>query len=186
MALANYIGTGTYSIIEDVDFSSEDQNLGFNLLVHSDSSKSEVLASVEFNFLMNHSAKGLLAVDQETPPSEPDHGDSYLIAKTGATGDWANFPGYVAKWTVTGSDSGAWVYMDYSEGQVFYDEAISRYITITDNGGHYKTSVNAPDTRTWDAFFTKDHIFNTPGSNLHSQIYEFLKTQPGFESVIDA
>ena len=188
MALANYIGTGTYSIIEKVIFSSKDSHIGFTLKVYSDDSKSELLATRVYDYVMDTDVDVLLGLDTSTPPESPSIGDSYLIAKTGATGDWESFPGHVATWDAFGGpeEEATWTPMDHEPEKRFYYEPGDSFIEITSRGGNYKSVTDTDSVRTWDAFFTKDHIFNTSGSNLHSQTYAFLKTQPGFESAIDA
>jgi len=188
MALANYIGTGTYSIIEKLVFSTKDKHVGFTLKVYSDDAKTALLATKVYDHVMDRDIKVLLGLDVTEPPSAPAVGDKYLIAKTGAVDDWEGYSGHVAEWNPfnhTGEEA-TWVCTDHGSGVRFYYEPGDSYIEITSMGGNYKSITDNESIKTWDAFFTKEHIFDTPGSNLHSQIYEFLKTQPGFESVIDA
>jgi len=181
MAIANYITTGTYSTVEFVNFSSESQTLAFLLVVYSDSSKTDKIAEKTFDFMMKEKKESLLGVEQTTPPQNPTPGDKYIIASTGAIGEWADYPNKIATWRE--HSGGCWTYEQPSVGTIYYDEITTSYVKITQNG--YITRNNLPDSRVWELFFNKNAIFNTPGNNLHTQIYKLLKTQKGFELTVD-
>ena len=76
--------------------------------------------------------------------------------------------------------------MNHEKGKIFYVEASQTYIEITSTGGNYKSVIGVDDVRIWENFFSKAKVFLDANSNLHKQIYEYLKTQSGFENTIDA
>ena len=72
---------------------------------------SQITTQTEANTYWQEPVEDILA----TPPGSPTSGDRYLIASSGATGDWAGDEDKVAEW-----DGSAWVLTAAEEGQALW------------------------------------------------------------------
>lgn len=184
MALAGYINQDTYTSIDEVNYSDQDKSLDFRCITYENDTREEILAVKPISLLLNQEIREIVSTTESTPPEDRVEGDSYLIPKDGGNGDWSGFSGRVAQWVITGTDGGAWVFMGYSPGQIFYNTATNSYIEITNKDGSFKAVYTPNDTRIWDLYFSKDKVY-AQGANLHKQIYIFLKTLPDFQNTTD-
>lgn len=182
MALADYINTGTYSVVENVKYTKKTKEISFVLLVFSDDTKENKLSERVFSFAMDREVRGIDGMEIVNPPENPTKGETYLVSKVNPTGVWADFGGHVAEWEKL--DEGEWDMVDCAPGTLLFNKSSELYIEITEMGGTYKPSSTRDDCRVWDSFFTKEKIFNET-SNLHKQIYLFIKTLPGFDNTQD-
>lgn len=187
MALGNYIGANTYTTIDEVIYGKAAMFLRFSLYVWSDSSKSTLLASKQYDIYFDKDIEQIDGIDSTTPPENPQNGDRYLIAQEGVTGDWASYEGKIAEWkSDLNEGAGGWSFWFVSPGHPYYHPASELYYHITDEEGSYNTSSFEEDARMWDKWFAPQHVLLDEENNLYKQIYIFLKTLPGFENVTDA
>jgi len=183
MALADYIGTGTYSMVDHIGFNEKIKHVKFQLNVFADNTKEDKIAEKFFDFVMDTPKESVINIEQTTPPITPNTGDRYIVASTGATGEWADYPGQLMTWDFDGS--GEWMSMKLQKDLVLFNETSNSYIKVIDDSGTYTPYIENECSRIWDSYFTKTLVFNTPGNNLHTQIYKLLKTQKGFEFTSD-
>ena len=182
MAFLNYIGTGTYTIVDEFIYSKEQKMIRCTLYVFEDNTKATLLASKQYSYWFDSTKPTLLEIHRSTPPENPWDGDQYLIAQSDAQGVWATREGQLAVWK---DDMQDWSYWFVAPDQEFYCPADQLYYRVLDEQGNIATSNFALDSRVWDAWFAKDKVITDEENNLYKQFYLFLKTQPGFENVAD-
>ena len=87
-------------------------NLGLPRLEEGQT-QAEIVVNEAFNFL---DAMGYFVgiTQQTTPPTSPSAGDWYLIAGSGAAGEWALKENQIAGW------DGGWIFIPPRKGMRFY------------------------------------------------------------------
>jgi hypothetical protein len=178
MALKGYLTKDSYSIVDDVSYSKNSGYLRFTLRIYSDASKQIELANkfYEISKYMTHwGIKGTT----DTPPLQVELDDSYIIPKSSSpTGEWENRNGLIAKYEENG-----WVFWNTSPYGIYYDIASASYFKL-DAEFERVTVYPLDDSRQWDKWFRGDLVFSSK-TNISKQIYDFLRTFPGFETAVD-
>lgn len=180
MALLNYLSQGTYSVADSVLYSKQQSTLRFVLRVFSDSSKNTELASKQFDLGRYTTSQLLGPTPLTSPPEGYQQGIGYLVG-IGATGDWEGRDRTIAVCS-NGDEWGFWM---LAPNQVFYDSANDTYFKLNLNTLEQIVVYPLDDSRLWDAWFASGLVFSET-SNLFKQVYLFLKSRSGFETVTDA
>lgn len=177
MAFKNYITEGTYSFIENVIYSKRSASLRFTLKIYKNEDQQVELASKTFEICGQNSFRELRGVLRQ-PEGSVKIGETYLVAKN-PNEVWKDRAGCVA--VREGHGWGFWRFTPNKD--IFYSAATNSYVTIDENQMmHPAYPLN--DNRLWTKWFAADKVFSS-SSNLYAQIYKFLKTYPGFETVSD-
>ena len=178
MALLNYLSSGTYSIIDYVEYSKYVCSLRFVLRMFSDNTKTTELASKRYDIGAYRTYQGIIST-LTVPPATPDVGDAYVVG-IGATGVWEGRDRLIAVWQ--GVDE--WGFWGFAPDQIYYDLVEENYFKM--NPATLERIVVYPvdDTRLWNKWFSSALMFSET-SNTFKQGYLYLKAQPGFENVID-
>ena len=183
MALLNFITQGTYSTIDDIQYVRKNQYLRLHLDVYSDSTKQIHLCSKVFDINGLVTIPGVSSLNQNQIPQNPKEEDSYIVGSE-AEGEWSNHKKLIAKWmSIPRIDQEpilGWTYWSFNVGQTVYNEEDGKYYIYKENRLEPFTCLH--DSRVWTNNFTPALIAE---NGLHSQIYSFLKTLPGFENAID-
>jgi len=163
MALKDYLGPGTYSVLENITYIKSNKCVRFVLEIYHRNIKSTNIS---------------------VPPSAPIADDIYYVPLTpAATGDWAGNEGKICTWRGQGSNSWDWQFL--TPGEIFCETATDNYLMIDDRGA-VEIKNWAKDSITWDKWFAPEKSMFDAESNIIKQIYSFLKaTQEGFENVTD-
>lgn len=182
MALLNYITSGTYSIVDCVSYSKQGRWLRFCLKVFLDKDKQFELASRFYDFSCVSRYKEIEDTLSE-PPENIREDAFYLVTKDPApTGKWETRGGLLARFDPTWKD---WGFGFNGPDEIFYNGKNNSYFKLNAETLERITVYPTNDVRIWDSWFTSDLVFSSQ-SNLYSQIYEYLRTQPSFENVTDA
>jgi len=178
MAFANYLFTGSYTIVDSVQYSKQGGLLRFSIRIYSNNTKSVELGSKSFDLIRQMTFRGI-ADKLSAPPVTPVPGKWYLV-DADATGAWLNRDGLLA----TLNQDSEWTFWGVSPTEIFYDEQAEDYCVI-DVSTQTKTVVYPlNDSRLWDLWFDSALMFSTE-SNIFKQCYLFLKSRAGFENVVD-
>jgi len=185
MAILNFITQGTYSIIDDVQYVRRSQYMKCILEVYSDSTKKVHLCSKVFDLNGLTNVPGVLSLNQNTIPQNSKLGDSYVVGLEATEGEWSKNKGIMAKWSLVSKPTETlvydWVFWTFAVGQTIYNEEDRKYYVYKENY-QLDSFICLNDSRIWTNNFTPTLIAE---NGLHSQIYNFLKTLPGFENAID-
>jgi len=180
MALKNYLTEGTYSIVDNVQIVKSNRHLRFNLKIFSDESMKVELAQKEFEVSSHMSYRAVLDT-RSLPPENPEAGAMYLIGEN-PQGDWEKYRGLFAIWELSTPHDNIphWTCWGFGPGEIVYDVKTDSY--FTQNHDTLEKTIMYPhdDFRIWDKWFSSDKIFSST-SNLHKQIYLYLKSLRGFE-----
>lgn len=181
MALLNYMAPGLYAIVDHTLYFKESKTLRFDLMVYASAAKEVCLATRTFEMWPNQRAWGIKTITaSNTPPQVPENNDSFLTG-TEPTGAWADRPNMRATW-----DGTEWTFWFINYGQKICDESTQKFYQRSMNQVDFVLveSSGFSDIRTWDSWFSPAKVY-ADGANITKQIYEYLKTQPGFETCSD-
>jgi hypothetical protein len=180
MALKNYLTDGSYSIVDNINYSKQTNYLRFQLKIFSDSTKQLEMASKNYELARRKQCrklKGFLSA----PPENALIGDFYCVKKgVEATGAWSGREGLLAVL----NEKKEWEFWMLGLEEMFYVEDKDKYYLLNAETQETVEAFPFDEFRVWDKWFKTDLVFNE--SNLYRQIYTFLKTLKGFEKVIDA
>jgi hypothetical protein len=193
MALLNYLSDGIYAIIDDVNYYKGTKLVEFKLLVYADQSKSVLLAEKPMRFDGIIEVRYLEDIHVKRRPKKAAVGTRWAIAEADECDDpddpqWKERAGLVA--CVAQGDgepdenNPIWVYESVDPVKPYYAKSLKKFFKKKDNGPWIEVS-NPQSEVTWDKFFSAQAI-SDPKTNIYQQIYEWLKTQPGFENTRDA
>lgn len=178
MAFKNYLTEGTYSFIENVIYSKKSTNLRFILKIYKDEDQKIELAAKSFEISGQHYFRELKGVICE-PQRDAKIGDMFLVSKN-PKDVWKERAGCMAS-----LESHGWSFWSFTPYRdIFYSAATSSYVTVDENQMTHP-AYPLTDNRLWTKWFAADKVFSST-SNLYAQIYKFLRTYQGFETVIDA
>jgi hypothetical protein len=173
MALGNFIITGSYTNIHDIQYCKHSNSLTFTIKTYETSSKTLIINEqrkyLNFNIVLD-----VKSITLATPPSEPTL-DYYYVVPQNATGDWASLVGNIVQW-----DGNAW--LDHGN-QAIYVEDSSKYMEMKD--GVWAENVRLFDLRKFNQFFAIEKIGYENSSDIIKQIYTYLKTLPEYALLLD-
>ena len=182
MALRDYLTQGSYSVIDRIIYNKDNNHLRFTLYIYIDDTKQEELAQKEFLFEGMEYVKRICSIIEDKIPN-PEIGEWFLVSKTSTAlpdrrGSWAQFHGK----DLESPDKG-WEYWGINyEDEKFYYAPLDTYCKFNNKEEIEKVSAHKAKDRAWWVGIFGSSV----GKNLHTQIYEYLKTTPGFENVKDA
>lgn len=175
MALANYLTQGSYTMADDIVYSKSFSRVSFHIKIYSSSTKEILLGERAIRVESRYTVRTLLGKDLNTPPTNPQIGDSYRIGSE-PTGDWQNRANLIAEYTSTG-----WGFWTLGPNEEFYLLPEQKYYKY--DGSLNLVPTYCPfESREYNKFFTQDLIDQ---NGLQTQIYTYLKSLPGFENVVD-
>ena len=174
MAFQDFITNGTYSIIHKVQYDHQNKIINYYITVFTDDSKEEIMATMEKFHDGETVYPSIIAKDINTPPTNPEVGDAYIIGQS-PTGDWTSYPGFYTRWY------NKWKSIDIIPN-VFYDKKDKKYYKKI--GDKYKKVKNIFTKDTWNNFLSIEEL-SKKDNNLIKAIYSYLKTRTEFSGVID-
>jgi hypothetical protein len=177
MGFKNYIPE-TYASIDDITYIKENKLLRFHLFLYKDESKSTQLASRDFRIHCVYNSRWVEGSLSE-PPAAPVEGEYWLV-KNPATGSWAGYDN-----TVTCFEGGEWRFWYWGNNEVFYYKPLHTYCIMEESEIKPAPVSLMCDIKLWENWFSTKAI-TANGSNLHRQIYLFLKQFPEFRNVTDS
>jgi hypothetical protein len=181
MALQNYLSEGTYSIVDCINYSKYGNWLRFTFKIFSDSSKTTELASKNYEIcrhILHRGVRGFTSI----PPVDAVIGEFYVVTnEPKPTGLWEGREGLLAVL----NDKLEWCFWGFGgNSETFYHLQDSYYFLLNRSTLEPIKIYPTNDFRLWDKWFSPDNMFSDT-SNIVKQIYLFLKSQPGFENVVD-
>ncbi len=186
MAFGNYIGTGTYTVVDEVIYGKFNKFVRCTLYVYSDNTKTNLLATKQLEFYFDRDYEEIHGINMTEPPANPVEGQKYHINPAGATGVFAGDPGKIAEWkSDINEGAGGYTFWFPTPGLSYWYGPEGQYYIITSDEGDIISKDFEDDWRMWDKWFAPEHVILNEENNLYKRLYEFLKTQPGFENVID-
>lgn len=184
MALRDYLSEGTYSLIDAVVYNKSNRHLRCNLHIYVDDTKKCELAQKAFMLEGLDSRLRIKGIIEDKLP-DPKVGEFYFVSPKSTAlpdrvGTWAHFHGRELE-----SPDKGWEYWGINvEQEKFYYIPLDCYCAFENEEMKKIPADLAKDKVWWDRWFSSS-VFSGE-KNLHSQIYEYLKTTPGFENVKDA
>jgi hypothetical protein len=182
MALKDYLSEGTYSLIDAVVYNKTNRHLRCDLHIYVDDTKKCELAKKVFMFEGLNSRLRIKGIIEDKLPN-PEVGEFYFVSPKSTAlpdrvGTWAHFHGRDLE-----SEDKGWEYWGINvEAEKFYYIPLDCYCVFNEDQEMEKIPADlAKDKVWWDKWFS-----SSVGKNLHTQIYSYLKTLPGFETVKDA
>lgn len=180
MAFLNYLGLGTYTIIDYTRYEKQGKNLTWTLRIYADASKTDLLAYREFNVCSSHPIQRILGKQNTPPPIEQRSIDDMWLVGDDPEGDWQDFEDHAAKWNGV-----KWEFWQIGAGQTFYDLSRDCYIARNVDNFDFMELEYWTDYWSWEKWFAPSVIYG-PDTNLVRQIYLYLKsTKKAFANVID-
>ena len=180
MAIKDYLAKDTYSVVDSITFSKRGW-LRFDLKIFSDSSKSVELATKTFEISRHILCKGIKGFTS-VPPKDAMAGEFYVVLKDPKpTGEWEGREGLFAVL----NEKGQWCFWGSSGTETLYNIVDDYYFKLNLDTLEPVKIMVYNDIRLWDKWFSSELVFSD-SSNIHKQIYSFLKSHAGFENVIDA
>ena len=184
MALLNYIGQGTYSVVENVNINKSGKTVRWSVLVFADKDKKVLLASTDFEIMGGHILRGIKGFRNE-PSDKPVDGEAWIVPKSGKESTWSNRGGTVAVYLPNEHPYFGWGFWYVNPNETYYLEPEDRYVKVNCESWEFYTVHPTSDSRLWDTFFPEDKLLQS--SNIYRQIYMCMKKSfPGFASCIDA
>jgi hypothetical protein len=176
MAFKDFITSGTYSIINRVQYDSQTKDLSYVITVFTDASKEERMATMEKMHNCDYEYLSIIDKEVNTPPPTDSLsiGDSYIIGPS-PTGDWKPHPGLLVKWAKR------WEY-GYDIPDIFYDKKDKKY--YKKRGDKYIEVKDVFTKETWNKYFSIEAL-NKKDNNLIKAIYSYLKTRTEISGVTD-
>ena len=184
MALKDYLSVGTYSVIDQMVYTKSHNHLRFTLFIYTDSTKKSELAQKEFTFDGRSVTRQIKGIIEDKLPN-PKVGEWYFVSPKSTVvdrlGTWAKFHGKELE-----SPDKGWEYWVVNfEDEKFYYAPLDCYCAFNEDQEMEKIpAYEARDKVWWEKWFSSS-VALSGEKNLHSQIYEYLKTTPGFENVKD-
>jgi hypothetical protein len=179
MGFTNYLPATTYAAIDDIMYYKENRMLRFHLKLYTDSKREVMLASREIIFNASSYAKNVLGISN-TPPTPSSNKNDYWIIGDSPTGEWIGY-----EHTVANFENGFWRYWSWGKGETFFYVPLNGHCYFDDNGQIKKANASQiQDIEFWDKWFSSQSIASG-GSNLHRQIYLYLRQFPEFATVKD-
>lgn len=175
MAILNYIGQGTYSIVDEIYLNRITKNLRWSVIVYSDSTKTTKLAQTDFDVSGRdtlRSVKGILSC----PPENPKPFDTWFVSKSElATEAWEGRENLIAVYMPESPYNG-WGFWYHTDHEVFYYEPLSLYVRYDQSTGEITPAIVHSDSRIWDKYFAKPDTIN--------QLYLYMHTLPNFKGTV--
>jgi hypothetical protein len=165
MAILGYIGSGTYTVVDNIYYSDTEKRVSFVVNVFSNSLKTKKLAVKEFYIQNGFEVPAVKSMDATQIPADATYGDKFIISENCNEYPWDGYRKQLASKSKTG-----WTYTSTQEGTVVLGPD-QKYYAMNHEGSFYETDC-LYDSRIWDEFFSKEKIVS--GGSLQSQCYRFL------------
>jgi len=180
MALKNYLIDGSYSMVDGIQFSKQGRWLRFFLKIYMDETKRVELATKAYEISGNYTYRAL-GMQRSTPPENPKDGDGYFVPNGASGQDWDRMSHHIAVWDEVQQ---LWVFWGLGKDVTYYSTDGDYYFVMNYDTLERMKVYPLDDERLWNNWFAPSLVFSSE-SNLHKQCYAFIKSQPGFENVVN-
>jgi hypothetical protein len=170
MAITNFIGVGTYTIIREIVVNKHGKTVQIIIDSYASPTKTILINSFVLYFTVNGNEQKVKTRQLNTPPNPPEIGVEYIVAP-GATGEWEGWDGKIAY-----HDTVKW-WERTGEFQVLVED--ENVIVIPDGSGGWTRDPYKLNDEEFEYFFGLEKQ-NQNGNNVLKLGYEFLLTRPEF------
>jgi len=178
MGFTNYLPATTYAAIDDIMYYKGNRMLRFHLKLYNSDKRDVMLASREIIFNASSYAR-IVQGKLGTPPTSPKENEYWLVSED-ATDEWVGYDN-----TFACLENGVWRFWSWGKGETFFYVPLDSYCYMDEANQIKKANASQiQDIAFWDKWFSSQSIASG-GSNLHRQIYLYLRQFPEFAAVKD-
>jgi hypothetical protein len=172
MAFLNFLKTGTYSIIENVQYSKQREAVAFELKVFRDNTKADALMTLGYAL---QKPDFLREAEFVSSPPESPQANQQVCVENGLD-DFSGLDGTIQ--TFNGTE---WKNLGVPNETIWDTSA---EIAKKWNGTSWSPISSVFRAEDFAQFFAMP-VLETPGNNLIKQCYEFLKTKWEFQGTVE-
>lgn len=173
MALGNFIVTGSYTNIHDIQYCKHSNYLAFTVKTYETSDK-DVLINEQRKAVRLAITVNVKSMTMSSPTLDPEIGDKYYVPES-ASEIWYPFIGNLVEWNGT-----AWVIYPPA---VIYVEDSAKYMELKE--GVWVENSRIFDLRKFNQYFSIEKIGYGNSSDIIKQIYTYLKSLPEYANLVD-
>jgi len=174
MAILNILFQGSYTIINDINYSKQKKNCSFTVSVFETSEKSVLFTEFMKTINGNDVIPEIESCTQKTPPEDAQQ-NSFWVVPQDAEGEWEEFKGCLAQ-RVFGATN-EWHYSDCN-GNTYFCKDSEKYIKASAP----IQEVHVVAKREFDQFFNWEKV-NADG--ILKCCYDYLKSLPFAANGVD-
>jgi hypothetical protein len=178
VALVNLMMPGSYTVVDQVQYSKHNREVHILVAVFTDATKTQMCATLRYHVNGRWTSPEVVVEPANTPPENPSTTVKYMVGPS-PVGEWQGCAGRLVEWT-----GNSWSSMA-SNGTVqeaipLWDEVGQRFVVWV---GNVLVPIQAAEGRVFDRYFSSAIVGE---KGILGAAYDYLKSKPEIFGTTDA